>query len=78
MHDPPENRELFQIRLLLKGVPDWLVYDLRPETEDRLRDELQESEPSRFLFFRVGHAQGVLVSRQDIQAINLMHRPSPA
>jgi len=72
MYDPPENREFFQIRLLLNGVPDWLVYDIGPETEDRLRYELQETESSRFLFFKVGYGQSVLVSRPDIQAINLM------
>jgi hypothetical protein len=67
---------IYYLRLLMKGVPDFLIYEVDPEVSERLPRILQESERElrRFPFFEFSSKDGreVILSIRDIQMANFL------
>ena len=72
MNKRPMNRQYFQVRLLMKGVPDWLIYDIEHEDVQRFQQELQSPQSEHFFCFRSDREQRMVVSLPDIQAANFL------
>jgi hypothetical protein len=69
------NREYHQVRLLMKGVPNWLIYDIEPDDVQQFQQELRSPLSDTYFCFKANRDQRIVISRPDIQVANfLCHR----
>jgi hypothetical protein len=69
------NGVYHQVRLLLKDIPNWLIYDIEPDDVQQFQQELQSPLLDAYFCFRANRDQRIVISRQDIQVANfLCHR----
>jgi hypothetical protein len=72
MNRRPLNRVYHQVRLLLKDVPDWLIYDIEPDDVQQFQQELRSPLSDTYFCFRANRDQRIVISRRDVQVANFL------